>query len=524
MSYIQQTTERNKEMDRLVEISKTNNGFFNKTDTTVSFNEATREFSISPAATEYTLYSNGVEYIKTATESCTITDTKGPWYFYFDSTGTLQCTQTFDIEVISRWAFISEVYWNAANSRAIIFTEERHGVEMNSRTHVYLHLTRRAAWESGLALLNIDADASGNNNSSAVFNVEDGVYWDEDIRLDTTNSTQILTGDAEIPIWYKTGTSGDWNQSDADGFPLIHDGKAGWTGRAPFNEFTGGSWQLTETTNNDFFLVHYFATNNYLSTVAGNGDEPIIGILGEAEYPTRNAARDGAESEILQITTEGLPTPEFIPIATVIWQTSNSYSNTPKARIRSVEGGGDYINWIEAGIDPTSIAALPSHSINDHFDVDTTTTSPSTDDVLTWDGTNWVPGTVDAGGVFGTEFDESSAEGNTSTGSQDFVGKHTHTQTFTNGRKYRIGFYIETRHTDGGSECEWQLLVDGTEEARGGPEENGNTSTNQRHAPGGFVYRDDLSGSVDIELQYRDTQGDNDAHARRARIEVWRVS
>ena len=46
------------------------------------------------------------------------------------------------------------------------------------------------------------------------------------------------------------------------------------------------------------------------------------------------------------------------------------------------------------------LTSLPSHGINDHSDVDTTTNAPSNNDVLKWDGTNneWVPGSIASSG------------------------------------------------------------------------------------------------------------------------------
>ena len=83
-------------------------------------------------------------------------------------------------------------------------------------------------------------------------------------------------------------------------------------GRAVINEVVGGNWVLTEVTNSDFCLTHYYATNGINS--------PIIGIIGQNEYPTQATARAGAYVEIhnLSLGTLTQLTPEFVPIATVI--------------------------------------------------------------------------------------------------------------------------------------------------------------------------------------------------------------
>ena len=64
---------------------------------------------------------------------------------------------------------------------------------------------------------------------------------------------------------------------------------------------------------------------------------PILGVLGQAEYNDKTSARDAAETEIKTIS--GLPFAEFCPIASIVFQTGSSYTNTPKAQIVSVNGG-----------------------------------------------------------------------------------------------------------------------------------------------------------------------------------------
>ena len=46
-----------------------------------------------------------------------------------------------------------------------------------------------------------------------------------------------------------------------------------------------------------------------------------------------------------------------------------------------------------------AVDGLPAGAVGDLTDVDTTTTPPTEGDVLTWDGTAWVPVTVVDGGT-----------------------------------------------------------------------------------------------------------------------------
>jgi hypothetical protein len=102
----------------------------------------------------------------------------------------------------------------------------------------------------------------------------------------------------------------------------------------PYNQFTGGVWQLTEVANNDFVLVHFFGTNDK--------DAPVVGIQGTSTYSNVTAARNAASTEITSLS--GLPFAEFVAIGSVVFQTADGYTNTPKARVRSVNGG-DYVDF-----------------------------------------------------------------------------------------------------------------------------------------------------------------------------------
>jgi hypothetical protein len=136
---------------------------------------------------------------------------------------------------------------------------------------------------------------------------------------------------------------GDWNKKQASSFPFIFSDSIvfiGANGRPPYNQFTGLTWQLTETANNSFILVHYFATNDVLN--------PVIAIQGVENYNSRNAAQEGAQSEIN--TLFGLPFQEFTPIASVILEIRDSYTNTPKVSFQSTEEGDDYVDWRDTNV------------------------------------------------------------------------------------------------------------------------------------------------------------------------------
>ena len=308
------------------------NGILNIADSVMSFVDGTRTFTIAPTGVSFSFYAGGIKYTKSIAQNVVIPNSEGIYYIYFDTSGVIQYQSGGDDVSIPGLCYVATVYWSVTDATANLIADERHGVFMNQLTHEYLHDTFHARYESGFALGDIIADASGNLATSAEFSVAAGIMWDEDLE----HNISVLTVPAQIPIYYKSGAAGGWRRKTKDNYPLIYK-QAGTNARADWNQLTGGSWQLTEIGAGNFVLVHYFATAAL--------SDAIIGICGQAEYTTIGNAQAGATVELASIVTTGLPVKEFVPIATVIWQTSSSYANAPSSRIRSTATGGSYIDW-----------------------------------------------------------------------------------------------------------------------------------------------------------------------------------
>lgn len=314
--------------------AKAENGFVNRSESTISFDDATRTFTISPVQ-DYVYYHRHRPYIVSTDKTVVVPDVEALYYIYFEDS-VLKQTDTFTPDLISDFAFVAVAYWDAENATCNFLGEERHGNIMDSTTHTYNHLTLGARFETGFALENMTVDASGDVDSHAQFSVSDGIMWDEDIRhIIQDGAPQTLSTIAEIPLFYRSGATGLWRKVDATTYPITTAG----TGRAAYNEDTGATWQLTEVPNNDFVLMHYYATNEV--------NEPIVGIVGQALYTTKNEAELAAAVEINNLAYGQLSeiTPEFVPIATVIYQTSNVFTNAVKSKVVSTADGGNYIDW-----------------------------------------------------------------------------------------------------------------------------------------------------------------------------------
>jgi hypothetical protein len=308
-------------------------GFPNRTDTTLSFDDLSLTFTIAPTGASFDYWIQGIKYT-VGSKSATITNTEGLWIFYLDSSEVLNATQTFTQSILESGAICAIIYWDVSAAAHILLAEERHGAIMDGTTHWYLHTVFGTQWISGGALGNFSVDQSGDVNAHAQFDCATVTIADEDIVLTTSDgSPQDLTPILQAPIYYLSG-SGDWNKDAASDYTCKRFGVAD---RLAWNQFSGGTWSQVEIANNDFVLVHIFATNDV--------NEPIIAIQGQADYGNRAAAREGATTEINSLVTTGLPSAEFTPLGTVIFQTSDSYSNAVKARVVSTDEGDNYVDF-----------------------------------------------------------------------------------------------------------------------------------------------------------------------------------
>lgn len=310
-------------------------GFPNRTDSTISKVDGTRTFTVQPAVTSFDFYIAGKKYTKNAAQNIVWPNSEGIHFFFFDANGVLQTTQVWNDALILSYALVAILYWDATNSTSLLFCDERHGIVMDGQSHLHMHYSLRCQWRSGLALQNIVADGDGSSDTHAQFSVQDGAVRDEDLQFDIADgSPQDLAPIAQIPVLWRSGASGVWRKKAADNFPLIWSTGIYTTpgGRIPYNQWTGVTWQLTELGLNELCLLHYWGTNNQA--------EPIVAILGQQVYTNITNARLSAATEIKSLVLTGLPTPEFKPLGSVIFQTSQNYGNTPKARIRSTDLAG----------------------------------------------------------------------------------------------------------------------------------------------------------------------------------------
>ena len=305
-------------------------GFENRTHSSISFDNATRTFSIAPNTagghSSYVVWTKGTRRVVSTTQSVQVGTSTGLYYIYFDANGDIQYKTTYftwDTETM-----VAYVYWNSATSSAPFVADERHGVVLDWQTHEYLHRTRGAVIAEGFSISAYTTTGNGSADAHAQFDMGNGTFFDEDLEVNITHSatptvgtfTQVLTGGAEIPVFYMSGSSGAWVRDSATKYACKQSATT-----LQYNLLSGSTWSTSPADNNRYVVSWIVATNEI--------NAPVIAILGQEQYSsigTAEAVKFGS------LTLTNFPIVEFRPLWKVIFQTSTGFTNTPNALIANV--------------------------------------------------------------------------------------------------------------------------------------------------------------------------------------------
>ena len=256
-------------------------GFENRTETTISFDEGTRTFTIAPASplTQFSYWCLGRRIVKFSSENIIITDSEGVHFIYYD--GAILVDDPFppDNNVLRDVTFIALIHWDATNKKATIFGDERHGL-MDWWTHNMHHFSEGAVHVAGGRMLNFTLGGTGGLDSDAQIGIEDWAIDDEDIRHVCHNISspvnpyeQILNPILNSCALYRSGSGGLWRRDDPTAFPL----KMGSV-YPVYNLNTAGVWTTPDVTINKYFIYWVVATNHILPTIVVPGQNEYVNI------------------------------------------------------------------------------------------------------------------------------------------------------------------------------------------------------------------------------------------------------
>ena len=299
-------------------------------DAVIAWDNETRTFSIEPYDPGYEGYvprfafyawSRTADYQrKYEKEEIVLPDEEGLFVIYYSSndetrTQVLNYLKNPTAEqlklIYEEKVIVSWIYWSYNAQSAIYFGDSRHGSEWNPQMHWTWHQTFNSVRQSGLAFDGITFEGDGTSDDDYVFGISAGELWHEDIFAETA---AVGVYD-ELPVWYIDET-GNPVYGTAPGKKFLNFGP----GRIAVNPGNG----LGEVPNLQFAVYHYFATNCRLNS--------HIAVMGKAAHETLGSAITSIEAEVATLRQQ-LPHSNLMYIGSVVFQTSDDYTNAGKARV-----------------------------------------------------------------------------------------------------------------------------------------------------------------------------------------------
>lgn len=346
-------------------LSEEPNGFVNKDHSAINVDFSNVNsigsgvFTISPTGglSSYDVFIKGLKY-SFGSLTGYIPDSTDLYFIYIDKSDKIlkvkNSNPNFGTDIP-----VSYVYWNTDNNQVVYQAEERHGIKMDSATHLYLHRVFGAQYISGLGLTYNSLIGNGSTDIDAKIAIADGLIFDEDAQISISHSSnpninnyeQILNPTGQIPIFYKDGAAGGWKYSGPTNYPV----KVGTS--AQYNQYTGGSWTTTNAGNAKFVATWIVATNNMLY--------PIIGIMGQEVDDNIGQADTDNLWENLDLTD--LPVIEMRPLYRLIFETDGRWTgNASRVALRDVKDIRSVLNVTGGGLSPSDHGNLFGLLDDDH--------------------------------------------------------------------------------------------------------------------------------------------------------------
>ena len=279
-----------------------------------------REVAFTPISGQVIeVYIGGTKNTLTTQQTVTLADSSGIRFVYMNSSAVLSASQTFDYKYFRSQPIVSLIYGNPTTQDLVSFADERHGITMDGFTHQYLHLTEGARYYNGMDIAGL---VGGGTTHGAV---GEGNLYDEDI-------LQLCPSQTDLPFLYMEGQT--WNlkpDSDLLGYTVTGDTYVS------YNQNITGTYQLTEITSNGYCTIMYIVATN-------DSVYPYIKLVGQHEYTSANNARDAIFDELNEITTIGLPSPEFVMVGAIIIDRSGTLQlltdGSTYLDLRNIKTGG----------------------------------------------------------------------------------------------------------------------------------------------------------------------------------------
>lgn len=295
-------------------------GWADRTKTTLAYNPSTRVITLTDTGTGATFYSGAKRMNLAPSGVYTVThaNSTGIHFVYFDySTGLTLQSSTTPWSIDTTQVPVTAIYYNADTSDGV-YLEERHGIQMDGKTHRYLHFTQGTKVESGFAISGYNLTPPVPADSDNDFSVATGAIDDEDLR---TVVPALNGGTNAYRIWYRTGATGVWTW-DTSSHPFTVG-----TSYAQYNDYNGSAWVKQELTSDKW--VNFWVA----ATPALTPNQGILIVMGQNVY---NDLPNALAEDLHEVDFGDLPFTEFAALYKYTVRTNSSYTTTGKARLEDV--------------------------------------------------------------------------------------------------------------------------------------------------------------------------------------------
>lgn len=322
-------------------------GFPNRTDSTFSFNDGTRTFTIQPTGVSFDIWTQGTKHEISTPQSIILPNVTGKYFIYFDNSPTLGQTVTFDDSILNDKVLTSVIYYNATTGKGEFAYDERHGLTMDWATHFHLHNAFGTRYYGGFGLSYIIGDGSLDSHGQIALGA--GTIADEDIPTTIVDAAipsnffeQVLSPIALVPCVYKLGAL-EWQKDVATSYPykLV-------TGVPQYNLDTLGVHTLEDVTDGNYFVVWIFAMPEI--------ETPVISVLGTREDADLNDAKNN--NNFGTIDWGDLPSQEYKALYRLIFKYDTTFANTDKVALVEVD---DLRGAIDAVLNSSTLSPVSDH-------------------------------------------------------------------------------------------------------------------------------------------------------------------
>lgn len=281
-------------------------GFFDLSESSVSFDTSTRDFTINvPIACSF--YIKGQKTTLTTDNTLTLPSSTGLYYVYFDGSGSLQQASTYIAKILtSDNCLVGIVYYDSVTPAQSTVIDARQLLTIDWTNREYIRQVNALA-PSGFDLTLANLNPDGTSNTDYQFTVGAGSLKtaDRDYSVAAANvaSSQVSTA-------HNLNTS-DYILSAATASPVILA-----LGVPQWNQFSGG-WSLQPVTSGYYY--------NYWVVALRSQANKVVSIAGQAQHSNPITAFAEKWSDVL---VPGFDKTELEPLYRITYRYDSAYTNS----------------------------------------------------------------------------------------------------------------------------------------------------------------------------------------------------